>query len=99
MKLEKDITGKSMQPPKLKNVGNIRTFGKEDDYALAFQTGKGHNDALLQRMILGRHLRKENALYCIYDEQKSTINFNKPADWPASRRIPTPPDAMTGILT
>ena len=44
-------------------------------------------------MILGRHLRKENALYCIYDENRSTINFVKPEGWPPSRRIPTPPDA------
>ena len=56
MKLEKDITGKNMQPPKLTAVGTLSTFGKENDSALAFQTGKGHNDALLQRMILGRHL-------------------------------------------
>ena len=82
-----------MQPPKLKDVAHQRSFGKDRDFALAFQTGKGHNDALLQRMILGRHLRKENALYCEYDEHKSTINFVKPEGWPASRRIPTPPDA------
>ena len=51
-------------------------FDKPNDYALAFQTGKGHNDgSLLQRFILGRHLRKENALYCIYDETKSIINY------------------------
>jgi hypothetical protein len=82
-----------MQPPKLNEVGNKRVFGKEKDYALAFQTGKGHNDALLQRFILGKHLRKENAMYCIYDENRSTINFKKPEGWPPSRRIPTPPDA------
>ena len=83
-----------MRPPKLKHVDKPRLFGKPEDYTLAFQTGKGHNDALLQRMILGRHLRKENALYCIYDEAKSTINFVKPEGWPPSRRIPTPPDAI-----
>jgi hypothetical protein len=82
-----------MRPPKLNTVDKPREFGKPNDYALAFQTGKGHNDALLQRMILGRHLRKENALYCIYDEHRSTINFKKPEGWPPSRRIPTPPDA------
>ena len=68
-----------MLPPRshsLKSVNKPRVFNKPTDYALAFQTGKGHNDALLQRMILGRHLRKENALYCIYDEQRSTIKFN-----------------------
>ena len=82
-----------MRPPKLNTVDKPRVFDKPTDYALAFQTGKGHNDALLQRMILGRHLRKENALYCIYDEHRSTINFKKPEGWPPSRRIPTPPDA------
>ena len=82
-----------MQPPKLKDVGSEQVFGKPKNFALAFQTGKGHNDALLQRMILGRQLRKENALYCIYDEHRSTINFVKPEGWPPSRRIPTPPDA------
>ena len=64
-----------MQPPKLNNVDQPRVFGKEEDYILALQSGKGLNDQLLQRMILGRHLRKENALYCIYDEEKSDINF------------------------
>ena len=93
MKLGKDYIGKNMQPPKLKDVGSEQVFGKPKNFALAFQTGKGHNDALLQRMILGRQLRKENALYCIYDEYKSTINFVKPEGWPPSRRIPTPPDA------
>ena len=93
MKLGKGYFGKSMQPPKLKDVGKEQVFDKPKDYALAFQTGKGHNDALLQRMILGRQLRKENALYCKYDEYKSTINFVKPEGWPPSRRIPTPPDA------
>ena len=83
-----------MQQPKLKNVDKPRVFGKPNDYAFAFQTGKGHNDALLQRMILGRHLRKENALYCIYDENRSKINFVIPEGWTTSRRIPTPPDAI-----
>ena len=64
MKLGKGYFGKSMQPPKLKDVGMEQVYGKPKDFALAFQTGKGHNDALLQRMILGRQLRKENALYC-----------------------------------
>ena len=85
-----------MLPPRshsLKSVKDTMVFNKPVDYALAFQTGKGHNDAILQRFILGRHLRKENALFCIYDEQKSTINFVKPEGWPPSRRIPTPPDA------
>lgn len=93
MKLGKDYIGKNMQPPKLKDVGSEQVFGKPENFALAFQTGKGHNDALLQRMILGRQLRKENALYCEYDEHRSTINFVKPEGWPPSRRIPTPPDA------
>ena len=93
MKLDKGYYGENMQPPKLKDVGTEQVYGKPRDFALAFQTGKGHNDALLQRMILGRHLRKENALYCIYDEHRSTINFVKPEGWPPSRRIPTPPDA------
>ena len=60
MKLGKDYIGKNMSEPKLKDVGLNQTFGKPVNYTLAFQTGKGHNDALLQRMILGRHLRKEN---------------------------------------
>ena len=75
MKLRKDYIGKNMQPPKLNEVGNKRVFGKEKDYALAFQTGKGHNDALLQRFILGKHLRKENAMYCIYDEVREVSLF------------------------
>ena len=54
-----------MQQPKLKNVDKPRVFGKPNDYAFAFQTGKGHNDALLQRMILGRQLRKEKMNICI----------------------------------
>ena len=87
-----------MLPPRshsLKSVNKPRVFGKSNDYALAFQTGKGHNDALLQRFILGRHLRKENALYCIYDESKSVINYKDfGKDWPSSRRKPTPPDAQ-----
>ena len=87
-----------MLPPRshsLKSVNKPRVFGKPNDYALAFQTGKGHNDALLQRFILGRHLRKENALYCIYDESKSVINYKDfGKDWPSSRRKPTPPDAQ-----
>ena len=70
MKLDKGYYGENMQPPKIKNVGLEQVYGKPVDFALAFQTGKGHNDALLQRMILGRHLRKENALYCIYDEHR-----------------------------
>ena len=75
-----------MLPPRshsLKSVNKARVFGKPNDYALAFQTGKGHNDALLQRFILGRHLRKENALYCIYDETKSIIDYKDfGKDWP-----------------
>ena len=83
-----------MQPPKLNNVDQPIVFGKEEDYILAFQSGKGLNDQLLQRMILGRHLRKENALYCIYDEEKSDINFKDfGKDWPEDRRKPTPSDA------
>ena len=80
-----------MLPPRshsLKSVNKPRVFGKPNDYALAFQTGKGHNDALLQRFILGRHLRKENALFCIYDEFKSIINYKDfGKDWPSSRRV------------
>ena len=87
-----------MLPPRshsLRSVNKPRVFGNPNDYALAFQTGKGHNDALLQRFILGRHLRKENALYCIYDETKSKIDYKDfGKDWPPSRRKPTPPDAQ-----
>ena len=84
----------SQSSAKLKNVDKPRVFGKGEDYALAFQSGKGLNDQLLQRMILGRHLRKENALWCIYDEEKSDINFKDfGKDWPQSRRKPTPSDA------
>ena len=81
----------------LKNIDVHREYVGGDTtnkFVVAFQTGKGHNDALLQRMILGRHLRKENALYCIYDENRSKINFVIPEGWPPSRRIPTPPDAI-----
>ena len=71
-----------------------KSFGKEEDYILAFQSGKGLNDQLLQKMILGRHLRKENALYCVYDEKKSIINFKDfGSEWPERRRKPTPSDA------
>ena len=51
MKLGKDYIGKNMQPPKLKDVGSEQVFGKPENFALAFQTGKGHNDALLQRIM------------------------------------------------
>ena len=80
MKLEKDYYGVNMFPDK-KNC------------ALAFQTGKGQNDALLQRFVLGRHIRKKNAIYCLYDEAKSKIDFKRPEDWPPSRRVPTPPNS------
>ncbi len=87
-----------MLPPRshsLKSVHKPRVFDKPRDYALAFQTGKGHNDALLQRFILGRHLREENALFCIFDGFKSVINYRDfGADWPSARRKPTPPDAQ-----
>ena len=86
-----------MLPPRshsLKSQRKPRIFDKPTDYALAFQTGKGHNDQLLQRMVLGRHLRKENALFVIFDESKSKINYpDFGPGWPASRRKPTPPDA------
>ena len=40
-----------MLPPRshsLKSQRKPRIFDKPTDYALAFQTGKGHNDQLLQ---------------------------------------------------
>jgi len=80
MKLEKDYYGVNMFPDK-KNC------------ALAFQTGKGQNDALLQRFVLGRHIRKKNAIYCSYDEAKSKIDFKRPEGWPPSKRVPTPPNS------
>ena len=54
---------------------------------------------LLQRFILGRHLRKE-ILYCIYDESKSIINYKDfGKDYPSSRRKPTPPDITIILIT
>ena len=77
-----------------KSKNTPRAFGKAEDYQFAFQSGKGLNDQLLQKMILGRHLRKENALYCVYDEEKSAINYKDfGKDWPSDRRKPTPSDA------
>ena len=99
MKLDKVVIGESMSEPhknsrSLKHINKPRLFNKPVDYALAFQTGKGHNDALLQRFILGRHLREENAMFCLFDEYKSIINYKDfGPDWPSSRRKPTPPDA------
>ena len=46
------------------------------DYGL-FQTGKGLNDRVLQNMVTGRKLRKENALFSYYDKKTSIINFCK----------------------
>ena len=99
MRLDKVVIGESMSEPhknsrSLKHINKPRLFNKPVDYALAFQTGKGHNDALLQRFILGRHLREENAMFCLFDEYKSIINYKDfGPDWPSSRRKPTPPDA------
>ena len=99
MKLDKVVIGESMSEPhknsrSLKHINKPRLFNKPVDYALAFQTGKGHNDALLQRFILGRHLREENAMFCLFDEYKTIINYKDfGPDWPSSRRKPTPPDA------
>ena len=78
----------------LKNIEIHREYDNQD-YAVAFQTGKGHNDALLQKMILGRHLREENAAWQKYDEHKSVMNFNEQnfIGWPGSRRRPTPAEA------
>ena len=82
----------------LKNIDVHREYEHGDTsnkFVVAFQTGKGHNDALLQRMVLGRHLRKENAAWQKYDEHKSIMNFNEQnfIGWPSSRRRPTPAEA------
>ena len=52
----------------LKSVKDTMVFDKLNDYGQLglFQTGKGHNDGLLQRFILGRHLRKENLDNILY---------------------------------
>jgi len=63
-------------------------------YALAFQTGKGMNDRLLNEMVRGRRLRKKNADFCYYD-----INLSKANDKPIGvltteeRRKPLPSNA------
>ena len=64
----------------LKNIDVHREYEHGDTsnkFVVAFQTGKGHNDALLQRMVLGRHLREENAAWQKYDEFKSKMHFNE----------------------
>ena len=64
----------------LKNIDVHREYEHGDTtnkFVVAFQTGKGHNDALLQRMVLGRHLREENAAWQKYDEHESVMNFNE----------------------
>ena len=71
-----------MLPPRshsLKSVHKPRVFDKPRDYALAFQTGKGHNDALLQRFILGRHLREENSRLKRKDAKKAKSRDAVPA--------------------
>lgn len=98
MKLDKVVIGESMYKISLKNIDVHREYEGGDTsnkFVVAFQTGKGHNDALLQRMVLGRHLRKENAAWQKYDEYKSIMNFNEQnfIGWPPSRRRPTPAEA------
>ena len=95
MKLDKVVIGESMYKISLKNIDIHREYEGGDTsnkFVVAFQTGKGHNDTLLQRMVLGRHLRKENAAWQKYDEYKSIMNFNEQnfIGWPPSRRRPTP---------
>ena len=79
----------------LKNIEIHREYANQD-YAVAFQSGKGHNDMILQKMVLGRHLRKENAAWVKYDEFKSKIVYNEDnfIGWPHFRRRPTPAEAV-----
>ena len=78
----------------LKNIEIHREYDN-GSYQVAFQTGKGHNDMILQKMIMGRHKRGENAAWIKYDGSKSKMVFNEDnfIGWPASRRRPTPSDA------
>ena len=78
----------------LKNIDIHREY-EYGSYHVAFQTGKGLTDRILQQMVIGRHKREGNAAWAKYDVNKSKIVYNEDnfIGWPASRRRPTPPDA------
>jgi len=55
MKLDKVVIGESMYKISLKNIDIHREYEGGDTsnkFVVAFQTGKGHNDALLQEWYL-----------------------------------------------